>query len=130
MTLKIATLFALGLTLVAHDALAEEPAAKPEPVTVERSSPGDRAALRAELRREAIAAHTELRQERAEGRAARPEGPARPEGSARPERSEAQQLRDQKQARRDEQRQSTRELRREGRDEQREANRSLIRRTQ
>jgi hypothetical protein len=78
MTLKIATLFALGLTLVAHDALAEEPVAKPEPVTVERSSPGDRAALRAELRREAIAAHTELRQERAEGRAARPEGPARP----------------------------------------------------
>jgi len=127
MTLKIATLFALGLTLVAHDALAEEPVAKPEPVTVERSSPGDRAALRAELRREAIAARTELRQERAEGRAARPEGPARP---ARPERSEAQQLRDQKQARRDEQRQSTRELRREGRDEQREANRSLIRRTQ
>ena len=127
MTLKIATLFALGLTLVAHDALAEEPVAKPEPVAVERSSPGDRAALRAELRREAIAAHTELRQERAEGRAARPEGPARP---ARPERSEAQQLRDQKQARRDEQRQSTRELRREGRDEQREANRSLIRRTQ
>ena len=127
MTLKIATLFALGLTLVVHDALAEEPVAKPEPVTVERSSPGDRAALRAELRREAIAAHTELRQERAEGRAARPEGPARP---ARPERSEAQQLRDQKQARRDEQRQSTRELRREGRDEQREANRSLIRRTQ
>jgi len=135
MSLKRSALLALGLLVVTGAAWAEEPLAKPEPAAVspaaqpateraDRPSASDRAALRAELRRQIAATRSELRRERAQG--------SRPQVS-RPERvaaADPQHRQEQKQIRRDEARRSMRELRREIRDEQREANRGLIRRTQ